>query len=65
MTKNKSPGQIAYEQELQIVPNYHDGTKRPPWSKLCDVAKWSWERNPKPRTGLVKIMENMKNVANG
>lgn len=47
--ESKTPGQIAYEQELKIWPNYDHGQPRAPWSRLPDIAKWSWERNPTPR----------------
>lgn len=45
----KTKGQIAYEQELEVVPYYHSGEHRKPWRELCDIAKQSWERNPIPR----------------
>ncbi|HEY0684708.1 MAG TPA: hypothetical protein VGD45_20395 [Steroidobacter sp.] len=46
---NKSPGQIAYEQELLVKPNYHDGTPRKAWDQLKDFAQISWEQDPTPR----------------
>ena len=54
----KTPAQLAYESELMIKPHYHDGTKRPEWAKLSDVAKWSWHKNPNPRYTL-----NQGNIA--
>lgn len=45
----KTPGQIAYELDVKAMPNYHDGEPRKTWDQLCDVAKWTWERNPTPR----------------
>lgn len=45
----KTPGQIAYEEDVRRCPLYHDGTPRRSWSSLCEVARWSWERNPTPR----------------
>lgn len=45
----KTPGQIAYETEVEIYPCYHDGTPRHAWDKLPDHAKRTWEDNPTPR----------------
>jgi hypothetical protein len=45
----KTAGQIAYEEDVRRKPNHHDGTSRPAWDQLSDVAQWSWERNPTPR----------------
>ncbi len=42
-------GQQAYEEDVRRHPNHHDGTPRPDWDKLLDIAKWSWNRNPTPR----------------
>lgn len=50
----KSPGQIAYETELQAWPFYHDGAPRVAWDQLCAFARWSWERNPTPRKCFVE-----------
>lgn len=47
--RRMTPGQIAYEAECAAWPYHHDGTRRPTWAKLCDVAQWSWERDPTPR----------------
>ena len=46
---SKTPGQIAYEQDVEQRPLYHDGRPRRPWEELCAAAKSSWERNPSPR----------------
>ena len=46
---SKTPGQIAYEEDVRRCPEYHDGMKRPAWGKLHDVSKMSWERDPTPR----------------
>lgn len=48
----RSPGQIAYEKELETVPKYHDGTPRRPWGELGPAARLSWEKNPTPRWKL-------------
>ena len=45
----KTPGQLAYERDLQHTPLYHDGTPRPTWEQLRPVAQWTWERNPTDR----------------
>lgn len=45
----KTPGQIAYEEELKIMPNYFGGSRRPSWGELTDHARMSWERCPMPR----------------
>jgi hypothetical protein len=45
----KTAGQIAYEQECEVMPRYHDCTHRLSWHELSDIARWSWERNPTPR----------------
>jgi hypothetical protein len=50
----KSPGQIAYEAELQVWPFYPDGARRVSWDNLCALAHWSWERNPTPRKCFVE-----------
>lgn len=45
----KTAGQIAYEQDCVLCPNYHDGAIRRSWETLPEWAKQSWERNPTPR----------------
>lgn len=45
----KTPGQLAYESELQARPTYADGSARPAWAQLGDIVRQSWERNPTPR----------------
>jgi hypothetical protein len=57
MTNIKSPGQMAYEEDVRRHPNHDDGTSRPTWDELGDahcagtqtVVKDSWEKNPTPR----------------
>lgn len=46
---SKTPGQIAYEQELEVAPEYWHGAKRKTWWQLSEVARDSWERDPTPR----------------
>lgn len=51
---SKTPGQIAYEEDVRRKPHYHprvDGTVRPrrTWDELDALTKRSWELNPTPR----------------
>jgi hypothetical protein len=51
----KTLGQIAYEQDVVRQPCYLprvDGTRLPrlPWNELGAIERWSWEKNPTPRT---------------
>ena len=48
-TETRTPGQIAYEAELLVRPNYDDGRPRRSWDQLPDDIKRSWEKNPTPR----------------
>lgn len=41
----KSPGQIAYEADLDAKPHYFDGRVRPEWHDLTPTARKSWEMN--------------------
>lgn len=45
----KTPGQIAYEEDVRRQPTYHDGSPRRPWDQLGDAVQWDWERNPTPK----------------
>lgn len=45
----KTPGRLAYEEDLRRQPAYHDGARRPSWDALDPWAKPTWERNPTPR----------------
>lgn len=49
MKNHKTPGQLAYEQECSLVPDYQHGVPRVAWEELSDIARLSWERNPTPR----------------
>lgn len=42
-------GREAYEQDVRGCPLYHDGSPRVGWNQLCEVARYSWDRNPTPR----------------
>ena len=39
-----SKGKVAYEADVKLRPNYHDGAPRKAWRDLRDVEKWSWEK---------------------
>ena len=45
----KTPGQIAYEQDCEWCPTFHDGGKRTPWERLPDYIRQTWDRDPTPR----------------
>lgn len=45
----KTPGQIAYEEDVRRCPAYHSGSARLPWDKLPKWAQGSWEQQPTPR----------------
>jgi hypothetical protein len=49
MTRNPTPGEIAYTEDVRRRPTYHTGEPRPAWAQINDWAKTSWERNPTPR----------------
>jgi YD repeat-containing protein len=54
MAAVRTPGQLAYERDLERQPTYHiadHGTDapRPAWHELSDIARWSWEQNPTDR----------------
>lgn len=42
----KTSGQLAYERDCLITPNYRNGLARDPWESLPEIAQWSWERSP-------------------
>jgi hypothetical protein len=52
-----TPGQQAYDADLIQQPLYHDGTTRPSWQQLSEIARWSWERNPTPRAAIAKAWD--------
>jgi hypothetical protein len=47
----KTPGQIAYELDVEQQPSYGNKRPRSSWGDLSEVARASWERNPTPRYG--------------
>lgn len=50
----KTAGQLAYEADCALCPDYHDGAPRRPWTALDDVSRYSWERDPTPRAWIVR-----------
>ncbi|WP_315759344.1 hypothetical protein [Bradyrhizobium sp. SZCCHNRI2007] len=60
----KTPGQLAYEADCALQPNYGDGDGhlagmlRKPWHLLSDIARDSWERNPTVRAYHRKPVES-------
>jgi hypothetical protein len=53
-------GRAAYEASLQAAPTYHDGSLRPIWAQLSDLAKWSWGR--KPEANLEAVARETRRV---
>jgi hypothetical protein len=50
----KTPGQIAYEKDVELEPRYSDGATRKSWDQLCELARFSWEKNPTVRASVLK-----------
>lgn len=46
---DKSPGQLAYEEDVRRRPRYPDGKPRDTWDQIDPIARWSWNRNPTQR----------------
>lgn len=44
---SKSAGQIDYEKDLVLQPNYPDGTPRKTWDQLGELEQSSWHRRNK------------------
>jgi hypothetical protein len=44
----KSPGQIAYEEDVRRMPHYSDDTPRRAWDDLPPALRENWERHPTP-----------------
>lgn len=42
-------GREAYEEDVRRKPLYDDGTPRPDWDALYELAQWSWNKSPWPR----------------
>jgi hypothetical protein len=47
--QTRSPGQIAYEEDVRRKPEYKKGWQRTAWKNLDAEVRESWERNPTPR----------------
>lgn len=45
----KTPGQLAYEEDVRREPKYNDGTPRRTWAQLDELMRDSWERKPTVR----------------
>lgn len=52
----KTPGQLAYEEDVRDQPLHHDGAPRPSWGQLAAIygrdaqlIYETWERNPTAR----------------
>lgn len=45
----KTPGQLAYEEDVRLCPTYHDGAPRRRWNEIPWYAQQSWEEHPVPR----------------
>lgn len=46
----KSPGQLAYEEDVRRQPTQPwDGKPRQTWDEISDEARGTWERNPTAR----------------
>lgn len=56
----KSPGQIAFENDVAMMPTYDDGSARHKWSEIGDMARLSWERNPSPRPHMYEHYKQTK-----
>lgn len=55
---NKTPGQIAYEQDVALMPTYDDGGVRRSWFEIKASARMSWERKPFPRLDLAEAYQS-------
>ncbi|CAB5187322.1 hypothetical protein UFOVP165_31 [uncultured Caudovirales phage] len=49
MTRNPTPGELAYNEDARRRPTYDTGEPRAAWATLDVAVQWSWERNPTPR----------------
>jgi hypothetical protein len=45
----KTPGQLAYEADVQAMPVYHDGAARHGWHELGYAVQDNWQRHPTAR----------------
>jgi hypothetical protein len=60
-------GQQAYERDVAAHPTYPDGSPRPTWENLREIAKRSWNKDPTDRTSNRKnpmtISQQMQIIA--
>lgn len=53
-------GRMDYEADLARRPLYHDGSPRPAWEQLSEIAKWSWNRPKDDRLAQAeRLSENL------
>lgn len=48
-TTQKTPGQLAYEEDVRRQPTYYGGGPRKAWDQLADWAQRQWDQDPTPR----------------
>ena len=46
-TKREAMGALAYAQDCHARPKYDHGQMRVLWRDLSDIARFSWERDPR------------------
>lgn len=49
-TRREAMGALAYAQDCHAHPKYDHGQTRALWRDLSDIARLSWERDPRPRS---------------
>ena len=55
MSETKTPGQLAYEEDVRRCPEYSPGKPRKTWAEIGTIARQSWENNPTPREFKPKV----------
>jgi len=53
----KTPGQLAYEEDVRRRPTYDTGTPRATWDMLPAPFHDTWHKNPTPRDWLVPVAD--------
>ena len=48
-TTTKTPGQLAYEEDVRRQPTYHKADPRKTWDQLAQWARDQWNNDPRPR----------------
>jgi hypothetical protein len=46
---SKTPGQLAYEEDVRRCQNYPSGKPRAAWDAIGSVEQQTWEQNPTAR----------------